>query len=184
VELASGDRKLDGELHQYERELGERAARLTEATRVALHRRLARLAPPAFEALGRLLLERLGVAQLELVKRGDGVAYYGGERTHAGATQKVLASLRPGEGELGRRAIGELRAGLKARGFDQGILIAAGRAGAEALGELGAGAGPVEWYDGESLATLCARLGVGVVKRAVAVDTLDVELLAELQEGN
>ena len=30
---------------------------------------------------------------------------------------------------------------------------------------------------------MCARLGVGVVKRLVPVDTLDMELFAELTEG-
>jgi hypothetical protein len=181
-QIALADRRLDGELAQYERELGDRAARLSEATRVALHRRLARLPAAAFEALARLLLERLGVQRLEPVKRGEGVAYLGGERTRGGRKVRVLVAVRPGEGELARRAVGELRAGLKARGFDEGLLLAAGRAGAEALAELAGGGGLVELHDGEALAALCARLGVGVVRRAVAVDTLDVELLAELAD--
>ena len=178
-----GDRKLEGELSQYERELGERAARLSEATRVALHRRLARLSPPAFEALARLIVGRLGVAAVEMVKRGDGVVYLGGERLLGVQKVRVLIAVRPGEGELKRRAVGELRAGLKARTFDEGICIAAGRAGGEAIAELGAGDGRVELYDGDALATLCARFAIGIVKRGVAVDTLDVELFNELQEG-
>ncbi len=179
---ALGDRRLDGELAQYERELGERAARLSEATRAALHRRLGRLAPAAFETLGRLLLERMGLASVELVKRGEGVAYFGAVRPR-GRKAKVLVGMRPGEGELQRRAVGELRAGLKARSYDEGILLAGGRAGGEALAELSAGAGPVDLYDGEALAALCVRLGVGVMKRLVPVDTLDIELFGELSEG-
>ncbi len=177
-----GDRRLDGELMQYERELGERTARLSEATRVALQRRLGRLSPPAFEAFGRLLLERMGLVRVELVKRGEGVAYHGGERLRGGHKLRVLIALRPGEGQIGRRAVGELRAGLKARQFDEGLLLSAGRGGSDVEAELAAGAGTIELYDGEGITQLASRLGVGIVKRAVVVDTIDMELLDELQE--
>ncbi|MSP61109.1 MAG: hypothetical protein EXR72_12340 [Myxococcales bacterium] len=180
-----GDRKLESELFQYERDLADRATRLSEATRVALHRRIARLSPQAFEVLGRLLLERIGVQNVDVVKRGEGRLYLGGERAIGAQRIKVLIAVRPGEGELKSASVSELRAGI-ARGFDEGLLLAAGRAGAEATTELAAGAGSggaVELYDGDGLATLCLRHGVGVIKRAVEVDALDVELFAELTEA-
>ena len=179
-----GDRRLDGELAQYEKDLADRALRLTEATRVALHRRVARLAPQAFEALTRVVLGRLGVTQIELVKRGEGVGYFSGELARGSQRVKLLVAVRPGEGEIKRRSIGELRAGVKARGFDEALMLAAGRAGPEALTELQSGAalGHVELYDGDALAALCVRLGVGVVRRHVPVETLDLELFNELTE--
>ena len=137
----------------------------------------------------RLLADRLGIADLELVKRGDGVAYFGGERRGAGEAtvparpRKVLLAMRSGEEELGRRAIGELRAGLKARGFDEGLLLTAGPIGAEALAELGASGGAVAVHDADELAALCTSHRVGTIRSAVPVDLLDVELLGELSEG-
>jgi hypothetical protein len=180
---ALGDRRLDGELLQYEREVSDRAARLAEATRAALHRRVSRLSPYAFETFGRLFLEKLGISSVELVKRGDGVAYFGGLRARGNRKSKVLVAIRPGEGELSRRAVGELRAGLKARNFDEGLLIAVARAGAEAQAELAAGAGPVELFDGDALIAASAKLGLGVVRRSMPIESLDVELLTELSEG-
>lgn len=184
------DRRLDPELSQQERELAERAARLTEATRLALLRRLGRLPPHAFEALMRLLAARLGLVDLELVKRGDGVAYFGGQRTGSAADggdpsrrRRVLLGIRPGDSELSRRAVGELRAGLKARNYDEGLLLAAGRLGDEALAELGTSGGSVTVHDADELASLCVRHGVGTMRRAVPVDVLDVDLIGDLAEA-
>ena len=182
-----GDRRLDGELAQYEKDLADRATRLSEATRVALHRRIARLPPPSFEAFVRVLLDRQGFAAVELVKRGDSVTYLGGTRARGVQKLKALIAIRSGEGELRRRAVGELRAGLKARGFDEGVLFAAGRAGGEAITELQQPSipdtGPLEIYDGDALSSLALRLGVGVVRRQVPIDTLDLELFQELTEA-
>jgi hypothetical protein len=174
------DHKLEGDLNEQERTLTAATARLSSASRVALRRRLVRLAPPAFESFGRLLLERLGFSDAEPIKRGDGVAYYGGTRTIAGGQRrKVLIALRPGESEFGRRAVTELLTGLKARGFDQGLLLAAGPAAADVSAERSPGT--LEIYDGEGLVELCAKHDLGILRRAVVVDLLDVELLGELE---
>jgi hypothetical protein len=95
---------------------------------------------------------------------------------------KTLVAMRASDVELGRRAIGELRAGLQAKGFDEGILFAAGRLNAEALGELKSGGGVVA-YDGESLAALCIRHGLGVRRVQMPIDYLDLELFSELTEA-
>jgi hypothetical protein len=176
------ERRLDQELAPLERELAEKAARLSKATVAAMRRRIGRLPPAAFEALCRALVERLGVTQLELVRRGDGVVYYGGQRVLGSGSLRVLIALRAGEAEVNRRAVGELRAGLQAKGYDQGILLAAGRAGDEALAELKAGPG-VTAYDGLATAELCARQGLGVRRLYLPVDYLDVELFSELTEN-
>jgi hypothetical protein len=175
------DRKLEPELQQAERELVERAQRLRDATRLALRRRLGRMSPPAFEALGRALLDKLGLHSVELVRRGEGVAYYGGQRPAGVGGVRTLVAMRPGEGEIGRYAVGELRAGLTARGFDEGLLLAGGRASAEALAELKGGA--VTVHDGASLAALLIRHGLGVRRSLLPVEYLDLELFGELTEG-
>jgi hypothetical protein len=176
------DRKLEPELQQAERELGERAQRLRDATRTALRRRLGRISPPAFEALGRALLDKLGLQSVELVRRGDGVAYYGGQRQAGVGMVRTLVAMRPGEAEIGRYAVGELRAGLAARGFDEGLLLGGGRASPEALAELKAG-GALTVHDGASLAALLVRHGLGVRRALLPVEYLDLELFGELTEG-
>ena len=179
--FALADRKLDQELVPLERELADKAQRLREATHAAVRRRIQRLPPPAFEALCRGLVDKLGITQVELVRRGDGVAYYGGQKQLGLASVKTLIAMRPGEQEIGRRAVGELRAGLQARGYDEGLLFAAGKAGQEGLTELKAGSGVVA-HDGASLATLCVRHGLGVRRVQMPIDYLDLELFAELTE--
>jgi HB1, ASXL, restriction endonuclease HTH domain/Restriction endonuclease len=176
------DKKLDPELAQAERELAASAARQRESTRVTLRRRLGRMAPAAFETLGRALLDKLGVTAVELVRRGEGVAYFGGLRQLGAGTLKTLVALRPGEAEINRRAVGELRAGLAARGYDEGLILAGGRLGADGAAELKNGSGVV-LHDGSSLATLLVKHGLGVKRQYLPVDYLDVEFLSELTEG-
>jgi hypothetical protein len=178
---ALADRKLDQELVPIERELADKAQRLREATQNAVRRRIQRLPPPAFEALGRALADKLGITGVELVRRGDGVAYYGGQKTLGVASVKTLIAMRPGEAEVGRRAVGELRAGLAARGYDEGLLLAGGRAAQDGLTELKAGTGVVV-HDGQSLAGLCIQKGLGVRRVHLPIDYLDLELFSELTE--
>ncbi|MCU1280897.1 MAG: hypothetical protein JWM53_4443, partial [bacterium] len=175
------DKKLDPELLQAERELGERAARMRDATRVAVRRRLGRMAPAAFDALGRTLSDKLGITGLELLRRGEGVTYWGGARPRGVATTRVLVAFRPGEGEVNRRAVGELRAGLAAKGYDEGLLFAAGRPNGEALAELKQGG--VTLYDGAALAALLVRHGLGVKRVSMPIDYLDLDFFFELQES-
>jgi hypothetical protein len=179
--VALVDRKLDGELVQAERELQERVRKVRDTARVVVRRRVARIAPPAFEALGRVLAERLGIANLALVRRGEGVSYWGGERQKGVSSVRSLLALRPGEGEVSRRAVGELRAGLAAKGFDEGFLFAAGRPNDEALAELKQGG--VTLYDGAALAALLVEHGLGVRRTALVVDYLDLDFWSELTES-
>jgi hypothetical protein len=179
------ERRLEPELLPLEREVAERVARLRESTRAALRRRLLHLAPPAFEALVRALLDRLGVVDVEQVRRAEGVVYLGGVR-QAGSTgggaagARVLIAVRAGEAEISRRAVGELRAGLEIKGYDEGLLFAGGRLGAEGQAEHQAAPAAVTLYDGQTLAALLVRHGLGVRRVMMPVDYLDLELLNEL----
>jgi hypothetical protein len=176
-----GDRKLEPELITAEKELMDRLNRTREATRVALRRRLKAMPASAFELLMRLLLEKLGMVAAELIKRGEGVAYYAGSQTRGCKTLKVLCALRPGDAEVTREAVGELRAGVRIRGFDEGLLLASGRASPAALQELAAGPG-IEMYDQEPLTDLLVRHQIGVRRLHLPIEYLDVDLFLELLE--
>ena len=178
-QYALGERKLEPELYNAERELLDRVSRTREATRVALRRRLRQLPPGAFELLMRLLLERLGMLGAEIVKRGEGVAYYGGTMHRGSRSLKVLVAVRPGEGELTKEAIAELRAGVRLRGFDEGMVLSTARAGAAAHAEVSAASG-IELYDQDALTELLIKQHLGVRRMHLPVDYLDTELFNEL----
>jgi restriction endonuclease Mrr len=83
----------------------------------------------------------------------------------------------------GRRAIGELRAGIRARNQDEGILLLAGRLSDEAIAEWKQAGQPIEVVDGPAMAETCVRHGIGVLSAGVAVDLVDADFFAELSEG-
>lgn len=173
------DKKIEPELLNAEKELLDRLSRTKEAVRVALRRRLRALPPSAFELMMRLLLERLGMVAAELIKRGEGVAYYAGTQSRGARSLKVLCALRPGEAEISAQAVGELRAGVKLRGYDEGLLLGAGRASAAALAEVNAAPG-IDLYDQEPLTDLLIKNQLGVRRLALPVEYIDVDLFSEL----
>ena len=180
--FASVEKRLESELLPIERELAERAARLRDATKATLRRRLPKLAPAAFEALNRALLDKLGLQQVELVRRGDGVAYFGAQRPVGMASLKILIGIRSGDAEISARAIAELKAGMQVRGYDEGILLCAGRPSPEASAEVKS-VGGLQIHDGLSVAQLLQKHGLGVRRLLLPVDYLDLELLHELSEA-
>ena len=178
----SVERKLDEELVSAERALEAALDHVAIATNAAVRRKPhASLSPFSFEQLGRCITESLGVERPTLVRRGDGVAYFGGERVLGAVRSRVMIAIRSGEAELGRRAVGELRAGLDARGFDEAFLLALGRLSAEAREELRAGRA-VTVYDGDSIAALMVEKRLGVRVQQAPVAYLDPDFFAELNE--
>lgn len=178
-QCALGERKLEPDLYSAERDLVDRISRTREATRVALRRRLRTLPPAPFEILVRLLLERMGMVSPEIIKRAEGVVYFGGSLTRGARAIKVLVAVRGGEAEIPREAIGELRAGVRLRGYDEGLLLSSARLSSAAQTEASALPG-IEVYDQEALTDLLIRLHLGVRRMQVPVDYLDTDLFAEL----
>jgi hypothetical protein len=149
----------------------------------AIERRLAELAPGAFEAVARVLLQREGFGPTTFVKRVDGTIYVEALRGRGSRPAKCLIALRPGGSAAGRRAIGELRAGIRARNHDEGVLMLAGRLGDDGIAEWKQPGPPLEIADGAAMAETCVRHGVGVVSATVSVDFVDADFFAELAEG-
>ena len=185
--FALATRRLEPELMSAEKELTGKHAELRALTRIALRRRLGRLPPTAFEHLVRVLLERVGYSEMANVKRGDGVAYYSAVLARGALPVRVLIGIRAGEQDLGRRAVGELRTGVRVKQLEEALLIGAGRlmpdGVAEARAGLAQGAAAVTAIDGDALADLLIRHGVGVLRVTLPVEYLDPELFADLSEG-
>jgi hypothetical protein len=176
-------RTPDVELEKAEQVFGDARRALRERTMAAIERRLAELAPGAFEAVARVLLQREGFGPTTFVKRVDGTIYVEALRGRGSRPAKCLIALRPGGTAAGRRAIGELRAGIRARSHDEGVLMLAGRLGDDGISEWKQPGPPLEIADGAALAETCVRHGVGVVSATVSVDFVDADFFAELAEG-
>ena len=67
------------------------------------------------------------------------------------------------------------------RGFDEGMLLCAGRPSAAALTEVTAAPG-IDLYDQDSLTDLLVRQQLGIRRMALPIDYLDAELLGELSD--
>jgi hypothetical protein len=181
--FALARRPPDAELERAEFVFGEARRALRERTVAGLERRIADLPGPAFEALARVLLQREGFGPATFVKRVEGTIYVEALRGRGSRPSKALIALRSGGGSAGRRAIGELRAGIKARNQDEGLLMLAGRLGDDAIAEWKQSGQPIEIADGQAMAETCVRHGLGVINASVSVDFIDADFFAELAEG-
>jgi hypothetical protein len=181
--FALSRRPPDLDLERAEHVFGEARRALRERTLAALEQRLSELSSSAFEAIGRVLLQREGFGPATFVKRVEGTIYLEALRGRGARPSRCLIALRPGGVPGGRRAIGELRAGIRARNQDEGLLMLAGRLGEDAIAEWKQPGPPIEVADGAALAETCVRHGVGVVNATVSIDFVDADFFAELQEG-
>jgi hypothetical protein len=173
----------DADLEKAEFVFGEARRALRERTLAALEQRLGELAPSSFEAMARVLLQREGFGPATFVKRVDGTIYVEALRGRGFRPSKCLIALRPGITAAGRRALGELRAGIRARNQDEGLLLLAGRLADDAIAEWKQPGPPIEVVDGPALAETCVRHGIGVINATVSVDLVDADFFAELSEG-
>jgi hypothetical protein len=176
-------RPPDMDLERAEYVFGEARRALRERTLAGLEQRLSELAPSAFEAIARVLLQREGFGPATFVKRVEGTIYLEALRGRGSRPSRCLIGLRPGNVAAGRRAIGELRAGIRARGQDEGVLMLAGRLAEDAISEWRQPGPPIEVVDGAAMADTCVRHGVGVVNATVSVDFVDADFFAEIAEG-
>ncbi len=181
--FALARRPPDLDLEKAEYVFGEARRALRERTVAGLEQRLSELAPGAFEALARVLLQREGFGPATFVKRVESTVYVEALRGRGARSSRCLIALRPGNAPAGRRVLGELRAGIKARGQDEGLLMMAGRLAEDGVAEWRDPGSPLEVADGPALAETCIRHGVGIINSMVSVDFVDADFFAELSEG-
>ena len=181
--FALSRRSPDADLEKAEYVFGEARRALRERTLAALEQRLGELTPASFEAVARVLLQREGFGPATFVKRVEGTVYVEALRGRGFRPSRCLIALRPGVTAAGRRALGELRAGIRARSQDEGLLLLAGRLADDAVNEWKQPGQPIEVVDGPAMAETCVRHGIGVISAAVAVDLIDADIFAELSEG-
>ena len=113
----------------------------------------------------------------------EGTVYVEALRGRGARSSRCLIALKFGPSSGGRRAIGELRFGMGARGQDEGLLMLAGRLADDAIAEWKLPGPPIEIADGPALAETCIRHGIGVINAMVSVDFVDADFFAEIAEG-
>jgi hypothetical protein len=117
------------------------------------------------------------------VKRVDNTAYLSARTKRGALPTRVLVGVRAGGEEVGRRSVGELRAGVTAKQLDEGLLLATTRVGGEAEKEVRLPGAPLVVFDGDAFAEELIRVGVGVQRAAMSIAYLDADFFVELVEG-
>jgi hypothetical protein len=179
---------LDGELVRIEREIMTLSERYRETLRKGLVRKLQELPHRAVGELLILVLERLGMSELQPIRRtgahGAELHLSGKASSPAGELRAAVVIRRDGR-EIGRERVTELRGALHHYGpAHAGWLITTGQVLSGAREEASAsGAAPISLLDGVAVARLCEEHGMGVVHTRISLPMPDVELFEGLRQG-
>jgi hypothetical protein len=160
------------------------AGELRRAALAALRRRLRECDGPTVEHVVMRVLEKQGMRELKVAKRGrEHVVCTGKRRMGLGEVRHAVRIVRSGA-DAGRRDVTDLRRDLGHYGAQIGVLVSAGDVGRDARGEAGAaGQLPILLLCGEALAEAFADAGVGCVPVVVPeVDDVFFRTAAELAE--
>lgn len=186
--VALTDWAMDGELGRLEREINALSDRFREASRRTLLRRVQDLAPRAMTEIVFLLLERIGMVDVQVVRRpgapSSELHISGIAKSPAGSVPTAVVVRRDGR-EVGRERVTELRGALHHYGpANAGWLITTGQVLSGAREEAAAhGAAPITLLDGLGFARLCEEQGVGVMETKVCLPIVDIDLFEALRGG-
>jgi hypothetical protein len=148
----------------------------------ALRRRLRECDGPTIEYLVARLLEKDGLREVKVAKRGrESVVFTGRRRMGLVEVRHAIRVLRTGT-DVGRRDVADVRRDLGNYGAQIGMLVTSGEAQRDARGEASAaGQMPVLLIAGEAFAEAFADAGIGC--RLVSIPEADEEFLASAAEA-
>jgi hypothetical protein len=172
--------KIDPQLAAAETALAQATLQLEQHTRRALGDKLGQVALPVLEQVAHVWLIHAGYKEVEWVKRVDRSAYATAQSPDIGP---VLIGVRSGDQPVDRRGVGELRAGVAAKGMAAGVLLSARPLSGEALAELEKAGKPVVAICGDVLTSALIGARIGVQTAAVPVVYLDADYFEELARG-
>jgi ribonuclease E len=145
----------------------------------ALRRRVADLETAGFEQLCAQVLEKMGMRDVRVAKRGKEGPLYLARQRRGVSDLRVAVKLTRGAREIGRGDVQELRKDLAHYSAQMGLVLAAGEAGRDARAEASAaGQPPVALYAGDALAEELVALRVGVTVQVVEVADVDEAFFA------
>ncbi len=149
------------------------------ATRAALADALRKLPLSALEQIAELYLLEQGWRDIEWVKRVGQSSY--AAATALGLGGQVLVGVRAAA--VNRRGVGELRAGVSAKGLLQGLLFSPQTVDDEARAELQKAGAAVHVLAGEAFVDAIWSAGLGIRTQAVQVTRLDTDFFDELSRS-
>ena len=145
----------------------------------ALRRRVADLETSGFEQLCAQVLEKMGMRDVRVAKRGKEGPLYLARQRRGVSDLRVAVKLTRGAREIGRADVQELRKDLAHYSAQMGLVLAAGEAGRDARAEASAaGQPPVALYAGDALAEELVALRVGVTVQVVELADVDEAFFA------
>jgi ribonuclease E len=156
-------------------------AEMRRSALAALRRRLRECDGATVEHLVERLLEKDGLREVKVAKRGrESVVFTGRKRMGLVDVRHAIRVLRTG-GDIGRRDVADVRRDLGHYGAQIGVLVSSGEAQREARAEASAaGQMPVLLIAGEAFAEAFADAGIGC--RIVSIPEADEEFLATAAE--
>jgi ribonuclease E len=157
-------------------------AEMRRSALAALRRRLRECDGPTIEHLVARLLEKDGLREVKVAKRGrESVVFTGRRRMGLVEVRHAIRVLRTGA-DVGRRDVADVRRDLGHYGAQIGMLVTSGEAQRDARGEASAaGQMPVLLIAGEAFAEAFADAGIGC--RIVSIPEADEEFLATAAEA-
>jgi len=157
-------------------------AEMRRAALAALRRRLRECDGPTIEYLLARLLEKTGLTEVKVAKRGrESVVFTGRRRMGLADVRHAIRVLRNGA-DVGRRDVTEVRRDLGHYGAQIGVLVTSGEAQREARAEATvAGQMPVLLLAGEAFAEAFADAGFAC--RIVSIPEADEAFLQEATEA-
>ncbi|HXN54702.1 MAG TPA: restriction endonuclease [Myxococcales bacterium] len=154
-------------------------AEYRRATMRALKRRLADLETAGFEHVCAALLEKMGMRDVRVAKRGKEGPLQLARQRRGVSDLRVAVRLVRGAREITRQDVQDLRKDLAHYSAQMGLLLAPGEAGREARSEASAaGQPPVALYAGEAFADELVVLRVGVAVQTVELADVDEAFFA------
>jgi hypothetical protein len=180
---------LDGDLRRLEREVFSAVERYREAARRSLARRIQGLPSRAIGELSMILLERLGIEELQPVRRPNASPaelHLSGRAPGPVSPIATAIVIRRDGRDIGREQVTDLRGSLHHFGpAFAGWIITGGQVLSGAREEAAAaGASPVRLIDGAALARLCEEHGIAVTSTEISLPLPDAELFEALRNGN
>jgi hypothetical protein len=180
---------LDADMRRLEREVFLAVERYREAARRSLVRRIQGLPPRGIGEIAMILLERMGITELQPVRRpgasGAELLLSGNAPGPVSPVATGVVVRRDGR-DVGREQVTELRGSLHHFGSaSAGWIVTTGQVLSGAREEAAApGASPIRLVDGASLARFCEEHGIAVVQTVVSLPLPDPELFEALRNGN
>ncbi len=133
--------------------------------------RLSKLAPAMLERIAYVYLQATGWSDITWIKRVENSSY--AMATEPGAIEQSMISVRCGPDKVDRRGVGEIRAGLHAKGIASGVLISPCELSSEAETELAKEGAPLRIICGRDFAAELLAREVGVTWRHIQLPAID-----------